>query len=145
MGQIIHYATDVISLVFIIVGAGLVFSAAVGLVRFGDTMSRIHAITKPQSSGLILTILGAIIRVAGAPDFGTAERGDMGVLVLLVLFAFITGPVTAQRLGRIARREGLYAPKESMTRNDAPAGRALTRRREPVDTATTAARKKKGS
>lgn len=127
MSDALHLITDVISLVFILVGAGLTFSASVGLVRFGDTMSRIHAITKPQSSGLILTVVGAIIRVAGSPGFGTAERGDMGVLVLLVLFTFVTSPVTAQRLGRVARREGLYGSKESMTRNDAPAGRSLAR------------------
>ncbi|RNE49905.1 monovalent cation/H(+) antiporter subunit G [Corynebacterium alimapuense] len=119
---------DIASLILILTGAFLVFSAAVGVARFGDTMSRIHAITKPQTTGLILTILGAILRVTGAEEFGIAERGDLGVLVLLVIFAAMTSPVTAQRLSRVSRREGLYGTKESMSRNDAPADRSLRRR-----------------
>ena len=36
--------------------------------------------------------------------------------------------LSAQRLGRISRREGLYGDKESVSRNDAPAERPLRRR-----------------
>lgn len=120
--------TDVISLVFILVGGFLAFSASVGLVRFKDTMSRVHAITKPQTTGLILTVIGAIIRVLGSEDFGIAERGDLGILILLILFALVTSPVTAQRVGRVSRREGLYGKKNTMNTNEAPAERSLRRR-----------------
>ena len=43
------------------------------------------------------------------------------MLVLLVLFALMTNPVTAQRLGRVARREGLYGGDDQLSRNDRPA------------------------
>ena len=89
---------DVMSLILIIVGAFLVFSAAVG------------------------------VKVTGDPEFGVAERGDLGVLILLVIFAAMTSPVTAQRLGRVSRREGLYGVREDMSRNDAPADRSIRRR-----------------
>lgn len=112
--------TDIISLVLLSLGALLVFGAAVGLNRFGDTLARIHVITKPQTLGLILTVTGAIVRVVGSDEFSVAERGDLGILVLLIIFALITSPVTAQRLGRLARREGLYG---ELSRNDAPARR----------------------
>ena len=91
-------------------------------------MARVHAIAKPQTTGLIFTILGAIIKVTGSESFSVAERGDLGILVLLVLFAMITSPVTAQRTTRIARREGLYGPPESMLRNEAPAARSMRRK-----------------
>lgn len=120
--------TDIFSLVFMISGGLLAFSAAVGLLRFNDTMSKVHAITKPQTTGLILTVIGAIIRVVGSEDFGIAERGDLGVLVLLILFALLTSPVTAQRVGRVSRREGLYGKKDDMNRNEAPAERSMRRR-----------------
>lgn len=116
---------DVASLVFILPGAFMVFSAAVGTVRFHSTLARIHAITKPQTTGLLLMIIGTIIRVSGSPDFGVHERGDIGMMVLLVLFALMTNPVTAQRLGRVARREGLYGPPDDpdscLTVNERPA------------------------
>ncbi|PFG27972.1 putative monovalent cation/H+ antiporter subunit G [Corynebacterium renale] len=121
--------TDIVSLVFILVGAFLVLSASIGLVRFKDTMSKIHIITKPQTTGLLLTVIGAIIRVAGSENFGVGQRGDMGILVLLILFTFVTNPVTAQRLGRVARREGLYGDRHRLSRNDAPAQRSLRNRR----------------
>lgn len=113
--------TDVISLIFILPGAFMVFSAAVGTVRFKSTLARVHAITKPQTTGLLLMITGTMIRLLGSPDFGVHERGDIGMMILLVIFALMTNPVTAQRLGRIARIEGLYGPEEDLTVNERPA------------------------
>ncbi|NLZ57802.1 MAG: cation:proton antiporter [Corynebacterium sp.] len=121
----IHLITDIISLVLILSGAILSFSAAVGLVRFKDSMTRVHAITKPQTTGLILTVVGALIRMLGHEDFDVSMRGDMGILVLLIFFALITSPVTAQRVGRVSRREGLYGEKQKLSRNDAPAERGI--------------------
>ncbi len=121
----IHLIIDIISLILILYGAILSFSAAVGLVRFKDSMSRVHAITKPQTTGLILTVVGALIRMLGHEDFDVSMRGDMGILVLLIFFALITSPVTAQRVGRVSRREGLYGEKEKLSRNDAPAERGV--------------------
>lgn len=116
---------DATSLLFILPGAFMVFSAAVGTVRFHSTLARVHAITKPQTTGLMLMIIGTIIRVTGSPDFGVHERGDVGMMLLLVVFALMTNPVTGQRLGRIARREGLYDPPGAdgtvLTVNENPA------------------------
>ena len=52
---------DIISLLFILPGAFMVFSAAVGTARFNSTLARVHAITKPQTTGLVLMITGTII------------------------------------------------------------------------------------
>lgn len=121
------FFADVVSLILICWGALLALAAAVGIWRFPDTMSRVHAVTKPQTVGLVLTIVGAIIRVSGSEHFSVAERGDLGVLIILVLFAMMTSPVTAQRISRIARREGLYGDQDRLSRNDRPAsaGRSL--------------------
>ncbi|QPK78924.1 monovalent cation/H(+) antiporter subunit G [Corynebacterium lizhenjunii] len=112
---------DAASLIFILTGALLIFAAAVGVARFRDTMSRVHAISKPQTIGLVLCLIGACIRVVFHPDFDVNHRSDLGIVVLLGLFALMTAPVTAQRISRIARREGLYAP--DMSRNDRPRAR----------------------
>lgn len=118
---------DAASLVFILPGAFMVFSAAIGTARFQSTMARIHAITKPQTTGLVLMIIGTIIRLSNGQAAGTGEAvgthelHDIGVILILLIFALMTNPVTAQRLGRVARREGLYGGHDVLSRNDRPA------------------------
>ncbi|MGP5592901.1 monovalent cation/H(+) antiporter subunit G [Corynebacterium flavescens] len=124
----IELITDIVSLVFILAGSAFALSAAIGVARFRDTMSRVHSVSKPQTTGLILTIIGALIRVVGSGTFSIAEKGDLGILILLVIFAMITSPVTAQRISRIARREGLYGTDDSMSRNDRPAAKSLRKK-----------------
>ncbi len=120
--------TDIISLVLVLAGSFFVLAAALGTIRFRDTMARVHAVAKPQTIGLVLVLLGAFIRVVGSPEFSVAQRSDLGLLVLLGIFALATAPVTAQRITRVARREGLYDRDENMSRNDRPAGKTMRRR-----------------
>ena len=88
---------DIISSVFMLLGCLLALTAAIGIVRFPDTLSRMHASTKPQTFGLVLVLVAVIIRIA--------PNTDGGMLVLTCLFALITAPVIAQRVGRLAYRE----------------------------------------
>src|SRR5699024_4365992 len=119
---------DIASIVLIFAGALLVLSASIGVARFLDPMARIHFVTKPQTVGLVFTILGAAIRVTVSESVGIAERGDLGILFLLVVFALATSPVTDQRMTRISRREGLYADDDQMSRNDQPATKQMLRK-----------------
>ena len=47
-------AFDLTSLILILIGALLCLTAAIGLLRFRDVPTRLHAATKPQVLGLIL-------------------------------------------------------------------------------------------
>ncbi|MDK8796933.1 monovalent cation/H(+) antiporter subunit G [Corynebacterium sp. MSK044] len=114
------FITDVLSLIFIVAGALQVFFASVGMNRFRSTLARVHAVTKPQTVGLIMVIIGVIFRLIGDEHFDVGQRGDVGMLLLLVLFALMTNPVTAQRLGRVSRREGLYGEEEDIAINEHP-------------------------
>ena len=116
----LDFITDVVSLIFIVAGALQVFFASVGMNRFRTTLARIHAVTKPQTVGLIMVIIGVIFRLIGDEHFDVGQRGDVGMLLLLVLFALMTNPVTAQRLGRVSRREGLYGEEEDIAINEHP-------------------------
>lgn len=108
---------DALSIGLILLGAFLCLSAALGLVRFHDTMARLHAITKPQSLGIVFTMLGVALRVTASPNFGPAERGDLGVCALIIMFTLLTAATVGQRQGRIAKREKLYSP-DHLSRND---------------------------
>ncbi|GAC56997.1 Na(+)/H(+) antiporter subunit G [Gordonia hirsuta DSM 44140 = NBRC 16056] len=88
---------DIFTAVFILTGSLIAFTAALGIVRFPDTLSRMHAATKPQTFGMTLVLVGTLIRIAGHPD--------AGMLVLTALFMLITAPVIAQRVGRLVYRE----------------------------------------
>lgn len=114
------FIADAVSLVLIVAGALQVFFAAVGIARFNNTLARIHAITKPQTTGLLLVVAGTIIRLAGFPNLAAGHRGDIGMLVLLLAFALMTSPVVGQRLGRVSRLEGLYGENQ-LTVNENPA------------------------
>jgi multicomponent Na+:H+ antiporter subunit G len=88
---------DLISGVLVVGGSALALTAAIGVVRFPDTLSRMHAATKPQVLGLLLVLAGAAIRLHG--------NVDVGMLILAGLFTLITAPVVAQRVGQLAYRE----------------------------------------
>lgn len=88
---------DVISGVCLVTGALLAFTAAIGIVRFPDTLVRMHAATKPQTFGLLLLLFGSILQLRSSVD--------VWMLVLAGLFALVTAPVVAHRVGRVAYQE----------------------------------------
>src|SRR5680860_865325 len=88
--------TDALSAVFMIAGALMSLAAAIGLLRFPDLLSRMHAATKPQVLGLILMVLGLAIHLR--------DPLGAGPLMLLLTFQMITAPVSAHRVGRAGYR-----------------------------------------
>jgi multicomponent Na+:H+ antiporter subunit G len=90
-------ATDLLAAVLVLGGSALALTAALGVLRFGDTLTRMHAATKPQVLGLLLVLGGATIRLSG--------NVDVGMLVLTAMFTLITAPVVAHRVGQLAYRE----------------------------------------
>ncbi|WP_431074881.1 monovalent cation/H(+) antiporter subunit G [Microbacterium phyllosphaerae] len=93
---------DVAVLVLILLGALLCLSAAVGLLRFRDVPSRLHAATKPQVLGLILICLAIALslRTVGGILVGLA------LVAPIVLMQFATAPLSAHIVGRQAYRNG---------------------------------------
>jgi len=87
---------DAASAVFMIVGALMSLAAAVGLLRFPDLLSRMHAATKPQVLGLFLLLA----------SIGLQLRTWWVWPVLLVawIFQLLTVPVSAHMVGRAGYR-----------------------------------------
>jgi multicomponent Na+:H+ antiporter subunit G len=88
---------EILTAVLVLGGSALALTAAIGVVRFPDTLSRMHAATKPQVLGLLLVLAGAAIRLRG--------NVDVGMLILTGTFTLITAPVVANRVGQLAYRE----------------------------------------
>ncbi|WP_211868826.1 cation:proton antiporter [Neoroseomonas terrae] len=74
--------------------AGLVFFVAgtAGLLRFPDTSSRLHALTKADHLGLGLIVLGLLPQVGGV---GEAAR-LLAIWALVMLSSAAVGPMIAR-------------------------------------------------
>src|SRR5262245_65655390 len=89
---------DATGAVFLVIGAFLCLAGAVGLARFPDTLSRLHAATKPQTLGLIVILVGLALTLR---TWAAATT-----IVLLGATQFFTSPVSAHLVGRAAYRNG---------------------------------------
>ncbi len=87
---------DLFTTVALVLGALFFLAGVVGLLRFPDTLSRLHALTKADNVGLGLIVIGLL------PQAGSVLAGLKLLLVwLLVLLAAST---VGQLMARVARR-----------------------------------------
>ncbi len=87
---------DAVAVVLILAGALLCLTAGLGLVRFPDVLTRMHAGTKPQVLGILLIMLGGAIRLEG--------WSATWMLLLVAVFQMLTAPVSAHMISRVAYR-----------------------------------------
>jgi multicomponent Na+:H+ antiporter subunit G len=91
-------ATDMFTVVAVSAGAFFFMAGTVGLLRFPDVLTRLHALTKADNLGLGLIVLGLLPR-AGGPL-------DAFKLVAIWLLVQLAGATAAQLIAREARRGG---------------------------------------
>lgn len=92
---------DLLTVVAVSLGAVFFLAGTVGLLRFPDALTRLHALTKVDNLGLALIVLGLL------PQVGSVMAALKLVLVwLLVLLGSATAGQMMARLARLARRGG---------------------------------------
>jgi len=82
---------------YVAVGAGALFFLAgtMGLLRFPDTLTRLHALTKADNLGLGLVVLGLLPQVDDVLD---------GIkLIVIWLLVLLSGADAGQLIARAAR------------------------------------------
>lgn len=89
---------DIAAAICVFLAAVLSVAAGIGLLRFPDALTRMHAATKPQIFGLLLII------AAVALD----QKSLMTLFALVPAFVFqsLTAPISAHMVGRAAYRAG---------------------------------------
>lgn len=102
---------DIISSVLLVAGALFALVAAIGVVRFPDVLTRMHAATKPQTFGLLLILLGLALRLD--------SLGDLTFIVVVIVFQLLTAPVAAHMVGRATFRAG-FVDRQSLTACETP-------------------------
>lgn len=91
---------DLLASVCLVLGGFLSLAAGVGLLRFPDALSRLHAATKPQILGLIF-ILAAIA-------LESRNWSTLLVLAPILVFQMLTAPISAHMVGRAGYRTGNF-------------------------------------
>jgi multicomponent Na+:H+ antiporter subunit G len=87
---------DIFTVVAISVGAFFFFAGTVGLVRFPDSYTRLHALTKADNLGLGLVVLGLL------PQVGSALLGFK--LILIWFLVLLASAVSSQLIARAIQR-----------------------------------------
>ncbi len=89
---------DLFSVIAICFGTFFFLAGTAGLLRFPDSLSRLHALTKADNLGVGLVVLGLL------PHAGTL----LAALKLVAIWALIqlAGATSAQLIARAIRRSG---------------------------------------
>ena len=98
---------DVIAQVLLVIGALFMVLAGVGVVRFGDVYSRMHAAAKGPALGVVLVGIGAALSIR------TVQAAV--IVTLVIVLQLIGGPVSTHLLGRAVYRKArppLLGPDE---------------------------------
>jgi len=90
-----NLALDVFTVVMVSLGGLFFLGGTLGLLRFPDTLSRLHALTKADNLGLGLVVLGLLPRATW--PFGALQ------LIAVWLLAMLSGAVVGQFIGAALR------------------------------------------
>ncbi len=77
-----------------LIGATLVLVAAVGVVRFGDALARLHALAKASTLGVLLMLIGAAVNLR--------NLNDLTSVALAALLHLLASPPASNMVSRAA-------------------------------------------
>ncbi|MDR7072838.1 multicomponent Na+:H+ antiporter subunit G [Fictibacillus barbaricus] len=87
--------------IFLVIGTFVILSGTIGVLRFPDVYSRLHAATKSSTLGVSGVLIGSFLYVL--TDMGVFS----GKLILGILFVLLTAPVGGHMISRAAYRSGV--------------------------------------
>ncbi len=90
---------DVFSVLFLLAGAVFFLAGTMGLLRFPDVYTRLHALTKADNVGLGLIIMGLVLQAES-----WAVVGKLSLIWLLVL---LSGASVAHLIAKRALQRGI--------------------------------------
>lgn len=78
----------------LIIGSGFVLVGAIGLLKFNDPMTRLHAPTKVGTVGIGMLLVASIIH---SFDIGQPSAHEL----LIMAFLFVTAPISANFIAKV--------------------------------------------
>lgn len=92
---------NIVVILSLLLGTFFILSASIGIVRFPDLYTRLHAATKASTLGISFILIGAFL-------FLYIEHSLVsGKLLLSIVFLFLTAPVSAHMIARAAHKQGV--------------------------------------
>lgn len=85
-----NYATAI----FLLIGSGFVLVGVIGLLKFNDPMTRLHAPTKVGTVGIGMLLLASIVN-----SFVLGETSIHETLIMA--FLFVTAPISANFIAKV--------------------------------------------
>jgi multicomponent Na+:H+ antiporter subunit G len=98
--DILDTLLDGLTALFLVLGGALSLLAGIGLLRYPDALSRLHAATKPQILGLAF-VLAAIA-------LNDRQWTTLLALAPVLLFQVLTTPISGHMVGRAGYRTGNF-------------------------------------
>jgi multicomponent Na+:H+ antiporter subunit G len=93
----------------LLIGSFICLSGAIGMLRFPDFYTRMHAASVTDTSGVALILVALMIN---SPDFLVLAK-----LVMILLLGLLIGPTTGHVLAKAAYRNGVK-PQLSESSNE---------------------------
>ncbi|WP_390910842.1 monovalent cation/H(+) antiporter subunit G [Pseudosulfitobacter sp. SM2401] len=95
----------------LLIGSGFIIVGVIGLLKFNDPMTRLHAPTKVGTIGIGMLLLASICH--------SFVLGDASVHELLIMaFLFVTAPISANFIAKVNIHRGACETPPSPPRDD---------------------------
>ncbi len=91
--------TEFLTLFLLLAGAGFFLAGTVGVLRFPDVYTRLHALTKADNVGLGLVVAGLVLQAE--------SWAAMGKLLFIWLLVLLASASVAHLVARTALRKGI--------------------------------------
>lgn len=87
--------------IFLIIGTFVTISGSLGILRFPDVYTRLHAATKASTLGVAGILIGAFLFMYFDVEIVS------GKLILGIIFILLTAPVSGHMIARAAHNTGV--------------------------------------
>lgn len=97
----IHFLINILIIFLLLSGTFFLLSSSIGIIRFPDVYTRLHAATKAPTLGIMSILIATFLFLYIANGIFS------GKLLLAILFIFLTSPVGGHMLSRAAHQSGV--------------------------------------
>jgi multicomponent K+:H+ antiporter subunit G len=95
----------------LVIGAGFILVGVIGLLKFNDPMTRLHAPTKVGTVGIGMLLLASVIH---SFDIGEPSTHEL----LIMAFLFVTAPISANFIAKVNIHRGACETPPAPPRDD---------------------------